>query len=241
MQEAAGCRLRSTPHRGEIMQESATSGTEYHHATAEAIREGLTLYLSIDGEPIADQISESLAEDLMMDDEEHQVGEILAHAEIGRDDIEEMIAGGVSRMAAKAAVRIQRLDPGKLPADCRGTLARLRARAWQKSADEAESTGGGRYPPAPPAQPAGPRRLGRLRGRCAGHRTRGHRDPPRDARLPPLGEEAGQPRADQCRGRLEGHRGRSGRGLRHHVDATTTPHRVQSPVGRFRRTHSTHA
>ena len=130
------------------MREKATSGTEYHHATAEAIREGLTLYLSIDGEPIADQISESLAEDLMMDDEEHQVGEILAHAEIGRDDIEEMIAGGVSRMAAKAAVRIQRLDPGKLPADCRGTLARLRARAWQKSADEAASTGGGRYPPA---------------------------------------------------------------------------------------------
>ena len=130
------------------MQESATSGTEYHHATAEAIREGLTLYLSIDGEPIADQIAESLAEDLQMLDEKVEVAEILAHAEVGVDEIEEMIAGGVSRMAAKAAVRIQRLDPGKLPADCRGTLARLRARAWQKSADEAESTGGGRYPPA---------------------------------------------------------------------------------------------
>ena len=130
------------------MREEATSGTVYHHATGEAIREGLTLYLSIDGEPIADQISDSLAEDLQMLDEKVEVAEILAHAEIGPDDIEEMIAEGVSRMAAKAAVRIQRLDPGKLPADCRGTLARLRARAWQKSADEAAETCNGTQPPA---------------------------------------------------------------------------------------------
>ena len=141
------CRLGHRA-KGETMQERATSGTEYHHATAEAIREGLTHYLSIDGEPVADQIAESLAEDLRLIGEKHQVGEILAHAEIGLDDIEEMIAEGVSRMAAAAATRIQRLDPETLPEDCRGTLARLRARAWQKSADEAADTGNGRYPPA---------------------------------------------------------------------------------------------
>lgn len=130
------------------LKEQATDGSLYHHATAEAIRTGLTLYLSIDGEPIADQIAESLAEDLMMYDERTRVAEILAHAEIGVNDIEEMIAEGIRKMAGRASVFVQRLDPSKLPADCRGTLTRLRARAWQKSADEAADTCNGRMPPS---------------------------------------------------------------------------------------------
>ena len=130
------------------MREQAVNGTVYHHATAEAIREGMRYYLSIDGEPIADQIADSLAEDLQMHHERLEVGEILAHADIGRNEIEEMIAEGVRRLAAKAAARIQRLDPEELPADCRGTLTRLRARAWQKAEDEAAETCGGTQPPA---------------------------------------------------------------------------------------------
>ena len=130
------------------LKERATDGSLWHHATAEAIRTGLTLYLSIDGEPIADQIADSLAEDLMMYDDRTRVAEILAHAEIGVDDIEEMIAAGVRKMAAKAATRVQRLDPAKLPEDCRETLATLRERAWQKSADEAADTCNGQMPPS---------------------------------------------------------------------------------------------
>lgn len=130
------------------LKERATDGSLWHHATSEAIRTGLTLYLSIDGEPIADAIADSLAEDLQMYDERVQVAEILAHAEIGVDDIEEMIAEGIAKMAGQAATRVQRMDASKLPADCRGTLTRLRARAWQKSADEAEDTHNGRLPPS---------------------------------------------------------------------------------------------
>ena len=130
------------------MREEAISGKVYHHATAEAIRTGLTLYLSIDGEPIADQSADSLAEDLQMYDDRTRVAEILAHAEIGVDDIEEMIAAGVREMAVTAAARVQRLDPAKLPEDCRDTLATLRERAWQKSADEAADTCNGQMPPS---------------------------------------------------------------------------------------------
>lgn len=130
------------------LKERATDGSLWHHATAEAIRTGLTLYLSIDGAPIADGIAESVAEDLMMPDDEHAVHDILTRVGLGCDDIEEMIAENISRMAAKASVRIQRLDPSKLPEDCRGALRRLRERAWQKSADEAADTCNGRMPPS---------------------------------------------------------------------------------------------
>lgn len=130
------------------LKERATDGSLWHHATSEAIRTGLTLYLSIDGEPIADQIADSLAEDLQMYDERVKVAEILAHAEIGVDEIEEMIAEGIRKMAGRAATRVQRLDPSKLPEDCRATLATLRERAWQKSADEAADTHNGRLPPS---------------------------------------------------------------------------------------------
>lgn len=133
------------------MREEATSGAVYHHATVEAIREGMLHYVSssaTDGEPAADAVAGSLAEDLQMDDETTDVAEILAHAGIGPDDIEAMIDEGLRKLAAAAATRVQRVDPAKLPVDCQGTLTRLRARAWQKSADEAAETGGGQYPPA---------------------------------------------------------------------------------------------
>lgn len=133
------------------MREQATSGAVYHHATAEAIREGMLHYVSssaTDGEPGADAVAESLAEDLQMHDEATEVGEILAHCGIGPDEIEAMIDEGLRKLAAVASAKVQRLDPAKLPEDVRGTLTRLRARAWQKSADEAAETGNGRYPPA---------------------------------------------------------------------------------------------
>ncbi len=137
---------------GETMREEATSGTVYHHATAEAIREGMLHYLSssaTDGEPAADAVAESLAEDLQLVDEpEAAVAEILAHCGIGPDEVEAMIDEGLRKLAAVASAKVQRLDPAKLPEDCRGTLTRLRARAWQKAADEAAETGGGQYPPA---------------------------------------------------------------------------------------------
>lgn len=133
------------------MHEQATSGAVYLHATAEAIREGMLHYVSsaaTDGEPAADAVAESLAEDLQMDDERTEVAEILAHAGIGPDEVEAMIDEGLRKLAAVAAAKIQRLDATRLPEDCRGTLTRLRARAWQKSADHAAETirkGGARW------------------------------------------------------------------------------------------------
>ena len=130
------------------MREEAISGKVYHHATAEAIREGLTYHMSIDGEPLVVQMARSLAEDLQMHDEPDEVEEILRRVELNQHEIEEMIAEGVAKLAARTAVRVQRLEPEALPMDCRATLATLRERAWQKATDDAADTHNGQLPPS---------------------------------------------------------------------------------------------
>lgn len=123
----------------------------YHHATAEAIREGLLYYVSIDTEPIADAVADSLAEDLRMEGDRMAVAEILAHVGLGPDELQDMVGEGLRRLAATAAAKLGKEGIGDtldLPDDCREPLKRLQRRAWEKAAEEAAETGNGRYPPA---------------------------------------------------------------------------------------------
>ena len=80
----------------------------YHHATAEAIREGLldAVSLQSEAESIADTLAESLAGDFELPDREwDDVAEVLAHAGLGPDDLQDAMWSAVRRLAAKGLPR----------------------------------------------------------------------------------------------------------------------------------------
>ena len=119
----------------------------YHHATAEAIREGLldAVSLQCEAESIADTLAESLAGDFELPDREwDDVAEVLAHAGLGPDDLRDAMWSAVRRLAAKAAAKLVTQPPSRetMPAAAYETLVRLRVRArrragalhWQREA-----------------------------------------------------------------------------------------------------------
>ena len=110
----------------------------YHHATAEAIREGLLDDVSMqqEAEAIADTLAESLARDFELPDREwDDVAEVLAHCGLGPDEIQEAMWEAVRRLAAKAAAKLvtQPPSPETMPAAAYAALVRLRVRARRRA------------------------------------------------------------------------------------------------------------
>lgn len=118
----------------------------YHHATAEAIREGLldAVSLQCEAESIADTLADSLAGDFELPEREWgDVAEVLAHVGIGPDDLQDAMWSAVRRLAAKAAAKLVTQPPGRetMPPAAYAALVRLRVRArrragmkWQEEA-----------------------------------------------------------------------------------------------------------
>ena len=109
----------------------------YHHATAEAIREGLLDNVSMQqgAEAIADTLAESLARDFKMPDREvEDVAEVLVHCGLGPDEIQKAMWEAVRRLAAKAAAKLVTQPPSpELPAAAYAALVRLRVRAGRRA------------------------------------------------------------------------------------------------------------
>lgn len=112
---------------------------EYHHATAEAIREGLLDAVSMqdEAERVADTVAESLSNWFGMPDREiDDVAEVLAHAGIGPDDIQDMMWEGLRKLAARTAAKLvtQPPDRDRMPAAAYSAMVRLRVRARRSAA-----------------------------------------------------------------------------------------------------------
>lgn len=122
---------------------------QYHHAAAETFRGSMLRYVSLVtvAELAAHDVVESLGEELAMSAHYHEIGAVLAQVGLGQDDIEKAFDDALRKLVAPVAAKLSK-GPASVPPDLEDTARMMFTRAWENAKEEAESTGGGRYPPA---------------------------------------------------------------------------------------------